>query len=187
MSASVRLLVLCSALLGGLALGAFEHPVALAQESAMPSYQDRSEVPDQYTWDLEDIYADDAAWEKDFLRLERMIPDMAAFRDKLQTGTMLLGALEFRDHMNELYDRLLVYAHMRHHEDTRVEAYTALRDRINSLGVKRDEALSWFDFGRVSIVFAAQKRLGGVELLLLFVKLHQFLLELGPVREPFEH
>ena len=112
--------------------------------AGVPSYTDRSEIDAAYKWDLEDIYADNDLWEKDFGRLERMIPGLEDFRGRLgNSGTMLLGALEIRDRVQQLHDRLYVYASMRFDEDTRKEAYAAMRDRISALGVKLEEATAY--------------------------------------------
>ena len=116
----------------------------LMAPAAVPSYDDRSEIPVEYTWNLAAIYPDLATWEGDFERLEGMIPQMAEFKGKVGTsGLMLLGALEFRDRMNRLYDKLYVFAAMRRDEDLREETYTALRDRIQGLGARRNEVTAF--------------------------------------------
>jgi oligoendopeptidase F len=117
------------------------HPAA----SAAPSYDDRSQIDEAYRWNLDAIYPEDALWEADFEKLEALIPSMGAYRGRLADGKVLLEALEQRDRIGELYERLLVYASMRHDQDTRVEKYGAIRDRIESVGPRIGELTAYFE------------------------------------------
>ena len=41
---------------------------------------ERKDIDPKYKWRLEDIYATDQAWESDFAKLEKMLPDVGAFK-----------------------------------------------------------------------------------------------------------
>ncbi len=125
-----------AALLGG----------GLAAEGATPAIPQRTEIDSRYQWRLEDIYATDQAWEKDFQAMEAALPEIAAFQGRLGTsGAVLLDALRTRDRLSELFDKLFVYASMRHDQDTRVDLYTAMQDRISGLGTRYAEAAAYLE------------------------------------------
>ena len=106
----------------------------------------RDEIDPHYKWRLEDIYPTDQEWEEDFSRLEKEIPDLARYRGRLgEDGRILLEALRHRDRVAERAEKLLVYAGMRHDEDTRLDRYTSMRDRVQTLGNKMDEVLSYLE------------------------------------------
>lgn len=51
------------------------------------SFKTRSEVPEKYRWNLELIYPDAQAWEKDFSKIDSVAQKMEQFRGKLATKT----------------------------------------------------------------------------------------------------
>jgi len=85
-------------LVGGLGAACLWSLVMTVPAVAAPPYSDRSEIDAKYKWTLEDIYADNAAWEADFKKLEATIPGLAGFQGHLGDGAAgLLAALEARD------------------------------------------------------------------------------------------
>ncbi len=107
---------------------------------------ERKDIDPKYKWRLEDIYPTDAAWEQDFARLEKMLPVAASFEGRLgESGAVLLDALRKRDEMGNILDRLTVFAGMRYDEDTRVDRYAGMRDRIGTLGSRLAEAAAYFE------------------------------------------
>ncbi len=66
-------LTLCLMLLPAAASGA-------PGTGALPS---RDEMDSRWTWDLSVLYADDAAWERDFETLEKRLPEMEALQGKV--------------------------------------------------------------------------------------------------------
>ena len=46
----------------------------------------RAEGDKKYQWHIEDLYATDALWEKDYHELEKSIGELAAFEGKLTEG-----------------------------------------------------------------------------------------------------
>jgi oligoendopeptidase F len=94
----------------------------------------RNEIPKEYTWNLESIYATDANWERDFTHVVSLLPEIRAFEGRLgESGQTLLDALRTRDNAFEIWGRLFVYANMRMHEDSANSTYQALADRATTL------------------------------------------------------
>lgn len=114
----------------------------MATTQALPK---RSEVAKEYTWNLESIYATDAAWEADFAKLTSMLPEVQSYQGKLgESGQSLLAAFTARDTAYELVGKLYVYAHMRLDEDTANGTYQALNDRVTTLYNELNTASAYF-------------------------------------------
>jgi len=97
----------------------------------------RHEVPKEYTWDLESVYATDDEWEQDFQKVTEMIPRLASFQGKLgESGQRLLEALQTRDEVYMVLERLASYAQMRSDQDQANSKYQALDDRATTLWAK---------------------------------------------------
>jgi oligoendopeptidase F len=106
----------------------------------------RQELPQEYTWNLESIYADEAQWEQDFAQLEASIPQLEALSGTLATsGDALLSALQQRDQALNLVEQLYVYAFLRQAEDTANSRYQALTGRITTLYARIGAAVAFFE------------------------------------------
>ena len=94
----------------------------------------RSEVPTELTWNLESIYPSDAAWEDEFTQVAALLPGIAAYAGRLgESAAVFLEAMTKQDEAAERLSRLVVYAHMRLHQDTANSVYQALADRVITL------------------------------------------------------
>jgi len=106
----------------------------------------RHELPQEYTWNINSIYADDAAWEADYKRLEALIPSLEHLSGTLgQSADAFLGALQQRDNATKLLEQLYVYAFLRRAEDTINSTYQALTGRIGALYARLNSAVAFFE------------------------------------------
>lgn len=102
----------------------------------------RHEIPDQYKWKLELIYADDRLWEEDFRTTRGLLPQIAEYRGTLALSPkVLLQTLTLRDEIETLLEKLYVYAKMRKDEDNTREKYQELADRAQGLAAEAGGAL----------------------------------------------
>lgn len=105
----------------------------------------REEVRIEETWQLEDIFATDEAWETAYNEIEKIGEKGAAFKGKLgNSPEALLEALEFRDSLAQKIRRLYVYAHLKTDQDTTNSFYQAMDSRVKTLYVKISTTLSYF-------------------------------------------
>jgi oligoendopeptidase F len=94
----------------------------------------RSELAQEYTWNLESMYQDNAQWEKDFELVGERLPGIEAYKDHLtDSPKSLLGALKMQDELGIKLSSLYSYASMRKDEDNTNAVYQALEDRSMSL------------------------------------------------------
>ena len=107
---------------------------------------ERSEIDDGYKWRVQDIYADDNLWEKDFEKVKNAIDLLASFKGKIsESGESLLEFLKRTDEVSQLLEKMIVYAIMRRDEDTRESFYQKMYDRCGSLFTDINAALAFFE------------------------------------------
>lgn len=108
--------------------------------------QKRSEIDAKYKWKLEDIFADNEAWEAEFAEVEAMLPALSALKEHIadNVDTMRDG-LQKIDRASWMLERLFVYARMRRDEDSADSVYQGLASRAQNLAVRLSGALSFLD------------------------------------------
>lgn len=94
----------------------------------------REELPDQYKWDLTDLYASDEAWKSEKDRIQQDMQRIAEYRGKLtESAKLLLEAMELNTELVKEMVRLSSYASMNADQDTRVTKYTGMQQELQQL------------------------------------------------------
>jgi oligoendopeptidase F len=115
-------------------------------EPTPENVRDRSEVDSAARWKLEHIYSSRAAWEEEFLQVERSIESLSSLRGSLGKDVLSLkSALERYSELAAALDRIYLYAHLLRDEDTRDSAGQALAERASRLGTRFAEASSFIE------------------------------------------
>jgi oligoendopeptidase F len=95
---------------------------------------DRSKVPDEYKWNLTDIYPSDQAWRAAKDKLASELPSLQKFQGTLaSSASQLADALETQSSYDKELSRLFVYASLNSDQDTRVSAYQAMQQEMIQL------------------------------------------------------
>ncbi|MED4617907.1 oligoendopeptidase F [Priestia megaterium] len=116
----------------------------MSEQSKVKKLPSRSEIKVEDTWKLEDIFASDDAWEKEFEEVKALIPQMEKFKGKLgESAQTLYEALQEQDELTMRVSKLYTYAHMRYDQDTTNSFYQGLNDRIKTLYTQIASALSY--------------------------------------------
>ena len=103
-------------------------------EVASKSIPERTEISENYKWNLTDIFHDDEEWEKMFKSVSDKILGYQDFEGKLsENPEILLKCFKFDEEMNIELDRLHLYAMLSKDGDMRIGKYQAMDDRIKSL------------------------------------------------------
>ncbi len=106
----------------------------------------REDVRVEDTWEMGDLYGSDEAWEQDFGRLERGIGELREFEGRLGEGPKVLLEMQRKsDELNELAERVYVYANQKLHEDTDNGWYQNLANRAQGLLVRLSEAEAYVE------------------------------------------
>jgi len=103
----------------------------------------RSEVPAEHTWKLEDLFADQKAWDQEYEEVLALIKKASEFQGKLHKPESLKASFELEDEVSLKLERLFVYARMHQDEDTANPTYQSLSQKAQKLSVKVGEALSF--------------------------------------------
>jgi len=104
----------------------------------------REQVKEQYKWKIEDIYKDDGQWEKDFEKAEKLLT-FSKYSGKLGNADILSEFYSEMVEFNKLFERLAVYAHMRHDEDTGNAKYSAYHSKVCNLETKYCTQLAFYE------------------------------------------
>lgn len=108
--------------------------IIFSQSLALAQTRERSEISDQYKWNLEDLYPSDQAWDKAKKELVAQFDKVSKYQGKLAgSATELLECLEFNSYMSKEFGRLYSYAHMKSDEDVGNSKYLAMKQEIQQL------------------------------------------------------
>ena len=95
---------------------------------------DRSEIPEENKWHLEDIYASDELWQQDFDTLQSSFGSVEQFKGKLANSPQeLLACLKARDEIGITGGKLYAFARMHRDENTAEAKYQAMTGKVESL------------------------------------------------------
>lgn len=112
--------------------------------SEMVSLPKRSEVEKKFKWAIEDLYATDELWEKEYNELGDMLSKVAEYRGRLsESAKELLNFFKLEEQLSIMMERVYVYANQKYHEDTANPVYQDLADKAGVIAVQADSAFSF--------------------------------------------
>lgn len=108
------------------------------------SYEDRKDIPKEFTWAVEDLYESDAAWKADLEKIKSMLPQIESYQGTLsKSADTLLCFLKLQDELAILLDRFANYSMRKADEDTRNTTYQGYKDQTTGIYVAVTSALSF--------------------------------------------
>jgi len=114
------------------------------QQTKTISYENRYDVPKEYTWAMEDLYASDEDWKKDLEKIKGMVPQIVAFQGKLgESADNLLDFLKLQSELAVLIDRFANYSLRKADENTKNTTYQGYKDQTTNVFVTISSALSF--------------------------------------------
>ncbi|GIV86539.1 MAG: oligoendopeptidase F [Chloroflexus sp.] len=106
----------------------------------------RAEVPEEYTWDLSQIFPDVAAWEQELSAVEARAQELAALQGTLAQGpAQLLTALTLRDEVGRRLYALYIYATHLKDSDSTNPVGQGLAERASSFAARIQAALAFIE------------------------------------------
>ena len=115
----------------------------MSQKNQLPK---RSEIAKSDQWRIQDLYANESEWEREYKETQRGLDGYQKFQGRLaKSAKVLFEALQERDRIQMLLERLYVYANQRYHEDTGNSVYQQLSGRAQNLMVKAQGAFSFLE------------------------------------------
>lgn len=116
------------------------------EASAAKQVPERSEIPAQYKWHLDDIYTTEEAWENDSRQLQQELKNIARYQGHLgESGATLLACLQARDEISITSGKLYAFARMHRDEDSANAAYQAMTSKIEALLAEAGAATAFIE------------------------------------------
>ncbi|WP_028402588.1 oligoendopeptidase F [Ectobacillus panaciterrae] len=116
----------------------------MTEQKTVKKLPARDELDKAYMWRLEDIFASDEEWEKEFTAIKGMLPKLGEFKGKLgNSAGDLLALFQYQDEVSLRLGKLYTYAHMRYDQDTTNSFYQALNDRATNLYTESSSIMAY--------------------------------------------
>lgn len=104
----------------------------------------RSEVPQELTWNLQDIFSTEEEWEAELKSVSEAISTVTQYRGRLGEGAgVLLACLEAQEKLMERFMRVSSYASLKLSADGTSQENQVASGRVSSLGAKIHAELSF--------------------------------------------
>ncbi|HEY4390922.1 MAG TPA: oligoendopeptidase F [Paenibacillus sp.] len=109
----------------------------------MSTVPKRSDVEQNHTWELKDLFSSQQAWDASYNELKDLKKKPSEYEGKLDTPQIIKEVFVLEDDISLKLERLYVYAHLHHDEDTTNPTYQALLQKAKKLSVEVSESLSF--------------------------------------------
>ncbi|GAA0357900.1 oligoendopeptidase F [Bacillus horti] len=94
----------------------------------------RSDIPVEQTWNLNDLFATNEAWERELTSLQSDIQTVSQYKGRIHEGAkVLLDCLLAKDALSERVARVMTFAHLQLSEDGTNSVYQANTARVGSV------------------------------------------------------
>ena len=107
--------------------------------------KERKEIDQKYKWNIEAMYEDKSMAEKDIEECVKMAKDYEKYCGHLgDSAKTFLSALKDSEAISRKAEKAFCYASMKKDEDSRVNEYQALVDKVESAGARMSASMSFF-------------------------------------------
>ncbi len=97
---------------------------------------ERSEIPVQYTWNTDDLFVSDEAWQQAYDAVQAKIPQLAAYAGRLsESAATLYEYIKLDEQLSDELAPVANYAQRKYDQDTREPKYQAMAGKLSSLMV----------------------------------------------------
>lgn len=129
----------------------------------------RDQVPEEFTWNLKDIFESDEAWAAENESLKAALKEAEAFRGRLgESAEALLGFFRLDDKLSVRAEKLYCYASCKSDQDISNSFYQDMRGKAVSTLTRLSESLSYaapeimaIDEDKLNLFYIAQPDLEG--------------------------
>ena len=105
---------------------------------------ERSEIPVQYTWNTDDLFVSDEAWQEAFDAVQAKIPQLASYAGRLsESAATLYEYVKLDEELGEEVGPIFNYAQRKYDQDTREPKYQAMAGKLTSLMVAMRSATAF--------------------------------------------
>jgi oligoendopeptidase F len=106
----------------------------------------RADVPADMTWNLEELFDSEAAWEAEFEALDATRAQVDPWRGRLgEAAASLRGCLDLVESLQQRLMRLSTYAYLRNAQDGTHPPYQGALARVNALAARLAASIAFVD------------------------------------------
>ena len=105
----------------------------------------RADIPAEYKWHVQDIYADEAAWQEACSSFKELLQELKAMQGKITSAQALYEALHLQDTMAQLIDKIYAYARLQQDADNTDQHMQALSGEAEGLVAEFTNANSFIE------------------------------------------
>ena len=112
--------------------------------TSFPQTKERKEIPENYKWNLTDLYPSLADWQNAKKDVSSNIDKIESYKGKLDkdAGTLLDAMTDYFNTLKEFF-RFTIYAGLLADQNLANSENQALRQEASTLGTKFSESTSW--------------------------------------------
>jgi oligoendopeptidase F len=112
----------------------------------MPTRLSREQVPVEATWNLEDLFVDEAAWARECQAVDEAIQSLGVYQGKLSAdAATLLSCLAAMESVYARTMRVSTFARLRNAQDGTNAQHQAAMARVSALGARVDASTRFID------------------------------------------
>lgn len=105
----------------------------------------RAAIPADCKWHVQDIYADEAAWQDACAEFKKLLEQLKAMQGHITTAQALYEALHLQDVMAQLIDKIYAYARLQQDADNTDQHMQALSGEAEGLAAEFTNANSFIE------------------------------------------
>lgn len=109
-------------------------------------YKNRSDVPNEFKWDLSKMYQNNEEVEKDITKVNDLTPQILKYKNHIMDSSdSLLNFLKLTEEQDRLIEKLYVYSKMNYDVDTKDNKTKSLKMKIEKLSEEIGEKYSFIE------------------------------------------
>lgn len=113
--------------------------------SSIPQYQSREDIPEQYKWRLEDLYANQEEWKKDLRHVEKLADQLHGMSGEIgKSADNLKKAIDLYIGMSRVFEKTYAYAKLSFHTNKSDPTFQTLTAQADDLSIRVSEKISFF-------------------------------------------
>lgn len=113
-------------------------------------FEDRNDIEEKYTWNLEKIYGSLEEFEKDFEKVKEFSKKILEYKGKLNDSNTVLNLFKDLEFVFRTIMKLMNYAHMKKDQDGSVTMYQGIQTRIEQFYYQFSAESSFIDTELIS-------------------------------------
>ena len=113
-------------------------------------FENRNDIEEKYTWNLEKIYGSLEEFEKDFEKVKEFSKKILEYRGKLNDSNTVLNLFKDLEFVFRTIMKLMNYAHMKKDQDGSVTMYQGIQTRIEQFYYQFSAESSFIDTELIS-------------------------------------